>query len=113
MARELGILDSIAKQQDLGAFFRKEVGNRYKNLRKPLEGNAFSFSRIYFDATKLGIKNIYDAAFFTHYLQKSASEFSFATAWRSFKNSLSYKMLSYKKGATFPHPREWERSDSN
>jgi glycosyltransferase involved in cell wall biosynthesis len=113
IARELGILDEIAKQQDLGAFFRKEVGNRYKNLRKPLEGYALSFDKIYFDATQLGIKNIYDAAFFTYYLQKSAPEFSFATAWRFLKNTLSYKMLSYKRGAPFPIPREWERSDSN
>lgn len=110
MARELSILDAIAERHGLGEFFRHEARNRHKNMRKPLEGNALSPKRIYFDATKLGIENIYDAAFVTHYLHKAAPEFSLATAWKFLTNSLSYQMLSFKKGAPFPPESEWRQS---
>jgi hypothetical protein len=83
-----------------------------KTLRRPLEGNAISPSRLYFDATRLGIQNIYDAAFVTHYIHKAAPEFSLSTAWKTLVNSLSYRMLSFKKGAPFPTPDEWRRSAS-
>jgi hypothetical protein len=112
MTRELTILEAIAEHHGLGAQFRGEAAKRRKNLRRPLEGNAISPSRLYFDATRLGIQNIYDAAFVTHYIHKAAPEFSLSTAWKTLVNSLSYRMLSFKKGAPFPTPDEWRRSAS-
>lgn len=112
MTRELAILDAIAEHHGLGAYFREEAGKRRKNLRRPLEGNAISPKRLYLDGSRLGIENVYDAAFVTHYIHKAAPEFSLATAWQFLSNSLSYRMLSFKKGAPFPPPSEWRRSAS-
>lgn len=112
MARELAILDGIAKHHGLGEFFRNEVGKCRKNHRRPLEGNAISPNRLYFNATRLGIENIYDAAFVTHYIHKAAPEFSLRTAWQMLTNSLSYRLLSFKKGAPFPQPSEWSHTTS-
>jgi glycosyltransferase involved in cell wall biosynthesis len=109
MTRELAILDAIAEHHGLGAFFRDEAGKRRKNRRRPLEGNAISPKRLYFDASRLGIENIYDAAFVTHYIHKAAPEVSLSTAWKLLVNSLRYRMLSIKKGSTFPPPSEWRR----
>ncbi|MFY7865819.1 glycosyltransferase family 2 protein [Roseateles sp.] len=112
MTRELVILDAIAEHHGLGAFFRGEVGTRRKNLRRPLEGNAISPKRLYFDASRLGIENVYDAAFVAHYIHKAAPEFSLSTAWNFLSNSLKYRLLSFKKGAPFPPHSEWGRSTS-
>ncbi|MCM0609040.1 MAG: glycosyltransferase family 2 protein [Ideonella sp. WA131b] len=109
MTRELAILDAIAEHHGLGAFFREEAGKRRKNRRRPLEGNAISPKRLYFNASRLGIENIYDAAFVTHYIHKAAPELSLSTAWNLLVNSLSYRMLSIKKGAAFPPQSEWRR----
>lgn len=107
MARELAILAAIAEHHGLGDFFRLEASQRRKNLRRPLEGNAISPKRLYLDASRLGIENIYDAAFVTHYIHKAASQFSLSTVWNLIANSLRYRMLSFKKGAPFPPPSEW------
>jgi hypothetical protein len=110
MTRELVILDAIAEHHGLGTFFRREAGKRHKNLRRPLEGNAISPKRLYFDASRLGIENIYDAAYVTHYIHKAAPQFSLSTAWNFLSNSLQYRILSLKKGAPFPPHSEWRRS---
>jgi hypothetical protein len=112
MTRELAILEAVAEHHGLGVYFREEAAKRRKNLRRPLEGNAISPSRLYLDATRLGIQNIYDAAFVTHYIHKAAPEFSLSTAWKALVNSLSYRKLSFKKGSPFPKPDEWRRSAS-
>jgi glycosyltransferase involved in cell wall biosynthesis len=107
MTRELVILDAIAEHHDLGSFFRKEASKRHKNLRRPLEGNAISPKRLYLDASRLGIENVYDAAFVAHYIHKAAPDFSLATAWQFLTNSFKYRMLSFKKGIPFPASSEW------
>lgn len=112
ISRELVILEAIAEHHGLGEFFRKEVSKRHQNLRRPLEGNAISPKRLYLDASKLGIENVYDAAFVAHFLHKAAPELSLATAWQFLTNSLGYRMLSFKKGAPFPRPSEWHRATS-
>lgn len=112
MTRELAILDAIAEHHGLGTFFREEAARRHKNLRRPLEGNAISPKRLYLDGSRLGIENVYDAAFVTHYIHKAAPEFSLGTAWQFLTNSLRYRMLSFKKGAPFPPPSEWRRPAS-
>jgi hypothetical protein len=112
MTRELCILDAIAEHHGLGAYFRKEASKRHKNRRRPLEGNAVSPKRMYFNASQLGIENIYDAAYVTHFIHKAAPEFSLSTAWNFLSNSLKYRMLSFKKGAPFPPHSEWGRSAS-
>lgn len=110
MTRELVILDAIAEHHRLGAFFREEASKRCKNLRQPLEGNAISPKRLYLDASRLGIENVYDAAFVTHYIHKAGAAFSLGTAWKSLANSLSYRMLSFRKGPPFPPASEWRQS---
>jgi hypothetical protein len=113
MLRELCILDAIAERHGLGAYFRKEAGKRRKNRRQPLEGNAISPKRMYFEATRLGIENIYDAAYVTHYIHKAAPQFSLSAAWNFLSNSLQYRLLSFRKGPPFPPHREWRQSATN
>lgn len=109
MARELVILDAIAQRHGLGDFFRQQAQAMRQNQRRPLEGNAISPIRLYMNGTQFGIENVYDAAFVAHFMHRAAPEFSFSTAWQFLSNSLSYRLLSFKKGAPFPPPSEWQQ----
>jgi len=109
IARELVILSAIAQRHGLGDFFRQQVQAKKQNQRRPLEGNAVSPKRLYLDGTQFGIENVHDAAFVAYFMHRAAPEFSFATAWKFLSNSLSYRLLSFRKGAPFPAEAEWQR----
>lgn len=112
MLRELCILEAIAERHGLGDYFRTEANKRHKNKRQPLEGNAISPLRMYFDSSRLGIENITDAAYVTHCIHKVAPHFSPSTAWDFISNSLRYRLQSFRKGAAFPPYSTWKKSNS-
>jgi hypothetical protein len=106
-ARELSILYGIAEYHGLGDFFRQRVRSVRRNARKPLEGNAISPSRIYLDASRLGIENVFDAAYFAYYSHAMSSTVTVSTVWSALKNSVQYRMLSLQRGESFPDESEW------
>ncbi len=109
VARELSILNGIARHRGLENFFRSRVKASRRNLRKTLEGNAISPTRIYLDCTQYGIHNVFDAAYVAHYMHQIAPKITFSTAWNLVKNSVRYRLLSLRKGAPFPGESEWLR----
>ena len=107
IARELRILYGIAAHHGLGDFFRQRVRSARRNTRKPLEGNAISPSRVYIDGSQLGIENVFDAAYFVHNVHAMSSTLTASTLWNTLTNSARYRMLSVRKGASFPEESEW------
>jgi hypothetical protein len=107
IARELSILYGIAEHHGLGDFFRQMVRSARRNTRRPLEGNAISPSRVYIDAGRQGIENVFDAAYFAYYVHAMSSTLTASTVWNALKNSARYRMLSLKRGPSFPEESEW------
>ena len=107
IARELSILHGIARRHGLSDVFREQVRARRRNLRKTLEGNAISPSRLYLDGTQFGVGNVYDAAYVAHYMHKIVPKLTLATAWNLLSNSLGYRVLSLRSGGHFPPESEW------
>jgi hypothetical protein len=111
VARELGILCRIAAHHGLEEFFRQRVKAARRNQRKTLEGNAICPSRIYLDASQYGIENVFDAAYVAHYVHRIAPKLTVSAAWRLLTNSLSYRLLSLRRGAPLPPEPEWFKAD--
>lgn len=107
VARELAILDRIAEHHGLGEFFREKVKSTRRNARAPLEGDAISPRSVYLDTTGLGMENIVDAAFFIHLLVQGAPKLSAGRAWRALVKSVRYRLLSFRRGGSFPPESEW------
>jgi hypothetical protein len=107
--RELAILNEIAEQHGLGEFFRLRVKGTRRNLRKPLEGNAISPSRVYLDCSQYGIHNVFDAAYVARYIHQIVPKLTISTGWAALTNSLSYRLRSLRIGARFPAESEWPR----
>jgi hypothetical protein len=107
IARELAILYGIAQHHGLGDFFRKRVKRARQNKRTTLEGNAISPSRIYINATEYEIHNVVDAAYVAHYMHKIFPKFTLTTVLEIFRNSVNYRLLSFKRGGRFPRESEW------
>lgn len=107
VARELSILHGVATHHNLGDFFRERVRRMRRNTRRPLEGNAINPSRIYLDATRLRIENVFDAAYFAYFAHATSASFGLATFWNAIKNSARYRTLSMRKGGVFPKESEW------
>jgi len=107
IARELTILYGIARHHGLGEFFRGKVRSVRRNTRRPLEGNAFSATRVYLDGDQLGIENVFDASYFAYYAHTATSTFTASTLWHAMTNSAHYRTLSLRKGARFPEEAEW------
>lgn len=107
VARELTILYRIARQHELGEFFRQRVKAARRNQRKTLEGNAISPSRIYLDCSQYGIRNVFDAAYVAHYMHQIVPKLTLSTVWDLVINSLGYRLQSLLRGARFPAESEW------
>ena len=107
VARELSILYGVAEHHGLGDFFRTLVRSARRNTRKPLEGNAISPSRMYLNASQLGIENVLDAAYFVYNAHAVSATLTTSTLWKALKNSLQYRMLSLPRGPSFPVESEW------
>lgn len=97
ISRELDILHKIAEQNDLTVFFNKKLATARRNSREALEGNAISPRMLYFDAKQCGISNVFDASYFAYYFHQIGPQLSFSMLWNMWKNSVNYKILSYKK----------------
>ena len=107
VARELSILHGIAEHHGLGNFFRQRVRSTRRNTRKLLDGNAVSPRRVYIDGSQLGIENVFDAAYFVYNVHAMSSTMTASTVWNALTNSARYRMLSVRKGASFPEESEW------
>jgi glycosyltransferase involved in cell wall biosynthesis len=107
IARELAILYRIAEHHGLASFFRQKVRASRRNIRKTLEGNAISPSRVYFDCSQFGIHNVFDASYVAHYIHQFAPKMTLATAWNMVTKSLCYRLRSLRVGARFPDESEW------
>lgn len=107
VARELTILCRIAEHHGLGEFFRQKVKLARRNLRKTLESNAISPSRVYIDASQFGIHNVFDAAYVAHYMHQIVPKLTLSTIWDMTINSLCYRLRSLRIGARFPTEAEW------
>lgn len=107
VARELTILHRIAEHHGLGEFFRQKVKATRRDIRKTLEGNAVSPSRVYIDGSQFGIHNVFDAAYVAHYMHQIAPKLNISTVWNMVTNSLGYRLRSLRIGARFPAETEW------
>lgn len=110
IARELSILNGVAEHHGLGDWFRTLVARSHRNGRKPLEGNAFSASRLYIDCEPLGIENIVDAAYFASGAHATAATFGLARMAEMLSNSVRYRLLSLRRGPAIPPESEWVRA---
>jgi glycosyltransferase involved in cell wall biosynthesis len=107
ISRELAILSRVADKHGLSEFFRTKVRHSRRNVRKRLEGNAYSPNRIYVDCSLIGVENIFDAGYVAHYLSQISSGLNLATIWRAMSNSFRYRLRSLPLGARFPSESEW------
>jgi len=111
VARELTILYRIAEQHGLGEFFRQKANSARRNKRKTLEGNAISPGRVYLDASRYGIHDVFDAAYVAHYMHQMVPKLTLAAIRDLLRNSLRYRLLSVRKAAPFPPESEWLRTN--
>ena len=107
IARELGILFRVAEHHGLGEPFRGWVEAARRNTRKPLEGNAFSPTRVYLDCSQYGIQNVFDAAYVAYYMNQFAPKVSLSAIWAMVSNSLGYRFRSVRTGPNFPAESVW------
>lgn len=107
VARELAILYGVAKVHGLDEFFRQHVRQTRRNLREPLEGNAFSPERLYIDATEQGLENVFDAGYFAYCAHSFSGSLTGQRLWKGLTNSAKYRTKSMRKGAAFPNESEW------
>jgi len=107
VARELAILYRIAVYHQLGEKFRRKAERTRRNLRQTLEGDAVSPSRLYLDASKIGIQDVFDAAYFAHHMHQFVPRMGLATGWKALVRSLGYRLRSLPLGPLFPSEAEW------
>jgi hypothetical protein len=107
IARQLSILDGVARHHGLEDFFRQQVATARRNRRQTLEGNAVSPTRVYLNATKLGIENVFDAAYFAYFAHSLSGAANMTAVWRAIVNSANYRMLSARQGACMPDQTAW------
>ena len=79
----------------------------HQNWRRPLEGNAISRTRIYLDASRLGIENIFDAAYFAYNAYAISATLRLPTLWQALTTSVRYRLLSLQRGKPFPDESQW------
>jgi len=114
VARELGILNQIAEQHGLGAFFRQTVKDSRRHQKKtPFEGNGFTPNQLFLDCSMYGIKDIFDAAFVAHYTSRLAQKTNLSTLWDTIVRTVGYRLRSLRKGGAFPSQAEWVDTDKS
>lgn len=105
--RELNILYRIAELHSLGDFFIRKVSRKARNSRKVLEGSAMSPDRIYLHAEKFNIHNVFDASYAAFNLSEFSSSIDAKFGSDIISKSIRYKLMSYKRGESFPDASEW------
>lgn len=108
LARELTILNEIAEFHGFGEYFRHLVnGSRRYMKKEPFEGNGLSPSRIFLDCSMYGIENILDAAYLVYHFKQIVPRITAPNIWKLITNSLSHRMLAFRKGDRFPGESSW------
>lgn len=111
VARELGILNEIAKLHGLSEFFIKKVHQSKRFVKKkPYQGNGVSPSMVFLDCGLYGVENIFDAAYVANYAHKISNKFTLSSVVVMLKNSLLYRMNSLRKDKDFPPESEWNKN---
>ena len=107
IARELAILNQIAKYHGLEKYFNDKVKKVRRNKRKTLEGSAISRSRLYLDASQYNINNIFDAAYVAFYTYQFIPKTKTSTIIALIINSIKYKWMSLNKSEKLPDASKW------
>ena len=76
-------------------------------MRSPLAGNAISSKMIFIDATHLGVKNIFDAAYAAYSAHKIFPELGIGIFKSFIYNSFLYWRQGKKIGDRFPDRSKW------
>lgn len=108
IARELAILHGIAEHHGLGSFFRAKVRSAHRRVKtRPYEGNGIKRNSIFIDCSQFGIRDVVDAAYVAHYFVRITGGLNIETVWKMIKNSLSYRLRSWRRGDCFPPESAW------
>lgn len=97
IARELKIIKKIAAHHGLINYFLVLLKQIKRNSRKDFNLNAMSFERFYISGNLFNADNHYEASIEIDRILKQGLPFPISCWPELIKNSLNYKMLSYKK----------------
>lgn len=102
LERELNILSKIAEMHHLKSFFDQLVKNtrRYKK-KEPLIGNAIGPKTLFIEGLPFGVNNIFDASYIAYFHYKSKKILSIKLVFDALFNSISYLLISKKRGDKF------------
>jgi glycosyltransferase involved in cell wall biosynthesis len=95
--RELHIIEKIAIEHKLHAYFNTKIAATSRNKRKTLSGDAISPNAKYFNASRLNINNVYDASILLDSTINGSTLLRFKSLYYIW-NSLRYLILSKLKG---------------
>lgn len=107
VSRELKILHEIARHHNLETLFNETLGKATRDLRTPLTGNAINSKMIFIDATHLGVKNIFDAAYAAYSAHKIFPDVGLGLIKSFISNSFTYWRKGKKIGDKFPDRDKW------
>ena len=108
VSRELAILDNIANQHGLREYFRETVRrSRRKPVKSQFEGSGVSPSSVYFDASTLGISNIFEAAHAASTIYELVASARLSSLFGAVLNSVRYRLASRGRGDPFPDENSW------
>jgi len=107
VSRELAIVYEIASLHNLETLFNETVERTTRDVRSPLAGNAISSKMIFIDATHLGVKNIFDAAYAAYSAHKIFPELGIGIFKSFIYNSFLYWRQGKKIGDRFPDRSKW------
>jgi hypothetical protein len=113
ICRELRILDHIAEQHGLRAFFRDQVRRtRRWQSRRAFEGTGVNANSLLLSASTYGIENVFDAAYAAHAIYTTYAEATLRTAVSVLIRSVAYRLRAARRGSRLPPSELWGRDAS-
>ncbi|MDB4077179.1 glycosyltransferase [Porticoccaceae bacterium] len=92
-ARELEIIEIIARHNGLYEYFKAQASRKKRNLRRTLEGDAFSPRLLYLNSSDLGVENVYEATHFVKNFIHARQRVTLSNFLVMVVNSLRYYIL--------------------
>jgi len=112
--RELTILNRIALQHGLGAFFRREVERiPRQNARRQFAGTGVNANAMLLDASAFGVHNIFDAAYAAQVVYQAYLELAPASLFRTLVRSLRYRSRALRGRRPFPPASLWTQTEDD
>ena len=109
--RELKILNQIALQHGLGAFFRTEVERTPRqNARRQFAGTGVNANAMLLDASAFGVHNIFDAAYAAQVVYQAYLELAPASLFRTLLRSVRYRGRALRGRRPFPPASSWTQT---